>query len=31
MAKLEATETGLLMNHLDLPDVLKRHGIDLVG
>ena len=30
LAKLEATGTGLLMNHPELPDVLKRHGIKLV-
>ena len=29
-AKLEATETGLLTDHPDLPDVLQRHGIELV-
>ena len=30
MAKLEAAGTGLLTHHPDLPDVLKRHGIELV-
>ncbi len=30
MAKLEATGTGLLEDHPDLPEVLKRHGIELV-
>ena len=30
MAKLEVTATGLLKDHPDLPDVLKRHGIKLV-
>ena len=30
MAKLEVTGTGLLQDHPDLPDVLKRHGIELV-
>ena len=30
MAKLEATGTGLLGDHPDLPDILKRHGIELV-
>ena len=30
MAKLEAIGTGPLGDHPDLPDVLKRHGIDLV-
>lgn len=31
MTKLEATGTGLLGDHPDLPDVLRRHGIRLVG
>ena len=30
MTKLEVTGTGLLGDHPDLPDVLKRHGIELV-
>ena len=30
MTKLEATGTGLLRDHPDLPDVLKRYGIALV-
>ena len=30
MTKLEATGTGLLRDHPDLPDVLKRFGIALV-
>ena len=30
MTKLEATGTGLLEDHPDLPDVLKRYGIELV-
>jgi hypothetical protein len=30
MAKLEATGTGLLADHPDLPDVLERHGIGLI-
>lgn len=30
MTKLEATETGLLGHHPDLPGVLERYGIELV-
>ena len=30
VGKLEATESGILMDHPDLPDVLARHGIGLV-
>ena len=30
MTKLEATGTGLLGDHPDLPDLLRRHGIQLV-
>ena len=29
LAKLEATGTGLLGEHPDLPDVLERYGIEL--
>ena len=28
--KLVSTGTGTLMNHRDLPDILKRHGIRLI-
>ena len=30
MGKLEASETGKLMDHPELPEVLERHGIGLV-
>ncbi len=30
VGKLEAAETGMLMDHPELPDVLARHGIGLV-
>ena len=30
VGKLDATETGMLMDHPELPDVLERHGIGLV-
>ena len=30
LAKVEATESGMLVDHLDLPDVLARHRIGLV-
>ena len=30
VGKLDATESGMLMDHPELPDVLARHGIGLV-
>ena len=30
VGKLEAGETGTLMDHPDLPDILERHGIGLI-
>ena len=30
LTKVEATESGMLMDHPELPHVLARHGIGLV-